>query len=178
MYGMMLKAGYRGQYTRNNTKEWSWNNYCDLIWYVRRGCDKPRFEILAPADLDAGGNLVALYKYSQHVVAIRAMGGHSDLQVDPEEMGRVKITHETCPKLFHVTFWRYIDSIFDKGLKAGGPDPNGRKEVFFNCKSQAGLDEKESNELTSNPTGQPVRVGYPFKKGDSTLCIDTKKAEV
>ena len=44
--------------------------------------------------------------------------------------------------------------------------------------------EKESEELykaacaamTSNP-GQPVLVGYPFKKGDSTLCIDAKKAE-
>ena len=130
MYGMMFKAGYRGQYTRNNTKEWMWNTYCGLIWYVRRGCDKPRFAILAPANLDARGNLVALEKYSQHVVAIRAMGGHSDLQVDPEEMGRVKITHETCPRLLRVTYWRNINSIFDTGLKPGGLDPNGRKEFF------------------------------------------------
>ena len=28
-----------------------------------------------------------------------------------------------------------------------------------------------------DPTGQPVLEGCPFKKGDSTLCIDTKKAE-
>ena len=131
MNGMMLKAGYRGQYTRNNTKEWLWNNYCDLIWYVRRGCDKPRFEILAPADLDAGGNLDALYKYSQHVVAIRAMGGHSDLQVNPEEMGRVKITHETCPRLFHGTYWRYIDSIFDKRVKTRRPRPQRQKRSFL-----------------------------------------------
>ena len=47
------------------------------------------------------------------------------------------------------------------------------------------MDEEESNklykaacaEMASNPTGQPVCMGYPFKKGDSTLCIDTKKAE-
>ena len=102
-----------------------------MIWYIRRGCDKPRFEILAPANLDAEGNLDALYWYSQSVVAIRAMGGHSDLQVDPEEMGRARVTHETCPELFHVTFWRYIDSIYDTGLKPGGLNPNGRKEELL-----------------------------------------------
>ena len=184
MYNMMLKTGSRGQFTRHNTKEWLWETYCDLIWYVRRGCNKPRFEMLAPAYLDAGGNLFALEKYSQNVVAIRAMGGHSDLSVDPEEMGRVRITHETCPRLFHVTYWRNIKSIFDTGLRPGGLETNGRKEVFFSCKSQAGWNEK-SNELytaacaalISNPTGQPVLVGYPYKKGDSTICIDTEKAE-
>ena len=49
MYNMMLKTGSRGQFTRHNTKEWLWKTYCDLIWYVRRGCNKPRFEMLAPA---------------------------------------------------------------------------------------------------------------------------------
>ena len=164
-------------------RKWLWKTYCELIYYVRAGCNKPRFEMLAPANLDAGGDLVALGKYSKHVVAIRAMGGNANLRVNPEEMGRVKITHETCPRLFHVTYKRNITSILKNWLKPGGLDPNGRKEVFFSCKSQAGLDEKESNELykaacaamTSNP-GQPVLVGYPFKKGDSTICIDTKKA--
>ena len=98
MYNQMLAAGHRGQYTKDNEEDWYWKNYHNLIWYIRRGCNKPRFEILAPANLDA------LYWYSQSVVAIRAMGGHSNLQVDPEEMGRVRVTHETCPRLFHVTF--------------------------------------------------------------------------
>ena len=185
MYNQMLKAGHKGQYTRENEKEWYWNDYHTLLWYIRRGCNKPRFEILAPANSDAGGDLDALYWLSQSVVAIRAMGGHSNLQVDPEEMGRVRVTHKTCPRLFHATLWINKDSIYDKGLRPGGLDPNGRKEVFFSCKSQAGLDEAESNkqykaacaEMASNTTGQPICMGYPFKKGDSTLCIDTKKAE-
>ena len=103
MYGMMLRSGHRGQFTRGNSEAWLCKTYCELIYYVRAGCNKPRFEMLAPANLDAGGDLVALEKYSKHVVAIRAMGGHSNLRVNPEEMGRVKITHETCPRLFHVT---------------------------------------------------------------------------
>jgi len=42
-------------------------------------------------------------------------------------MERVKIAHETCPRLFHVTYQRNTTSIFEKGLKPGGLDPNGRK---------------------------------------------------
>ena len=61
MYNQMLKAGHRGQYTRENEKDWYWNDYHTLLWYIRRGCNKPRFEILAPANSDAGGDLDALY---------------------------------------------------------------------------------------------------------------------
>ena len=84
---MMIRSGRRGQFNKENSDKWLWKTYCDLIWYVRAGCNKPRYELLAPAYLNAGGDLVALEKYSQNVVAIRAMGGHSDLMVDPEEMG-------------------------------------------------------------------------------------------
>ena len=48
MYGMMLKAGSHGQFTRDNSDKWLWKTYCDLLWYVRAGCNKPRFELLAP----------------------------------------------------------------------------------------------------------------------------------
>ena len=64
MYGMMLKAGSHGQFTRDNSDKWLWKTYCDLLWYVRAGCNKPRFELLAPAYLNAGGNLDALEKHS------------------------------------------------------------------------------------------------------------------
>ena len=131
MYGMMLTSRNGRQFTRRNSDKWLWRTWCELIYYVRAGCNKPRFQILAPANLDAGGNLVALEKYSQHVVAIRAVGGHSNLRVDPEEMGIVKITHETCPQLFHVTYKSNIPSLVNTGLRPGGLDPNGRKEVFF-----------------------------------------------
>ena len=97
-----------------------WGTYCDLLWYVRAGCNKPRFELLAPAYLNAGGNLDALEKFSQHDVSIRAMGGHSNLSVNPAEMGRVKITHEMFPQLYHVTYWTNINSIYDIGLRPGG----------------------------------------------------------
>jgi hypothetical protein len=122
--------------------------------------------------------------------------------VNPEEMGRVRITHETCPRLFHVTYKSNITSLVDKGLRPGGLDPDGRKEIFFSCKSQfegrhatayssnvnnlyQKILEREAERkykaacaaMISNPTGQPVLEGYPFKKGDPTLCIDTKKAE-
>ena len=185
MYNQMLKAGFRGQYTRENEEDWYWNDYHNLIWYIRRGCNKPRLEILAPANSDAGGDLDALKVLSRSIVAIRALGGHSKLQINPEDMGRVQVTHETCPILFHATLWTYKESIYDKGLKPGGLDRNGRKEIFFSCKSQAGLDGAEADrqykaaciEMAKNKTGKPICVGYPFKKGDCTLCIDTKKAE-
>ena len=90
MYGMMIRSGHRGQFTKGNSKKWLWKTYYELIYYVRAGCNKPRFQMLALANLDAGGDLVALEKYSKHVVAIRAMGGHSNLSVNPEEMGRVE----------------------------------------------------------------------------------------
>ena len=50
MYNQMLTAGHRGQYTKDNEEDWYWKNYHNLIWYIRRGCNKPRFEILAPAN--------------------------------------------------------------------------------------------------------------------------------
>ena len=181
----MLQAGHKGKYTNANKKEWYWNEYHNLLWYIRRGCNKPRFEILVRADSNAGGDLDALKVLSRSIVAIRAMGGHSKLQVNPEDMGRVQVTHETCPILFHATLWKNKESIYDKGLQPGGLDRNGRKEVFFSCKSQAGLDGAEADKqykaacikMANNKTGQPICVGYPFKKGDCTLCIDTKKAE-
>ena len=135
MYGMMLRSGHRGQFTRGNSDNWLWKTWCKLIYYVRAGCNKPRFQMLAPANLDAGGDLDALEKHSQHVVAIRAVGGHSNLRVDPEEMGRVRITHDPCPRLLHVTYQSNITSLVDKGLRPGGLDPDGRKEIFFSCKS-------------------------------------------
>ncbi len=66
------------------------------------------------------GDLIALEKLSQNVVSIRAMGGHSQLGVDPAQMGRVKITHEMFPQLYHVTYCTNIDSIYDIGLRPGG----------------------------------------------------------
>ena len=112
------------------------------------------------------------------------MGGHSNLSVNPAEMGRVNITHKMCPQLYHVTYRRNIDSIYDIGLRPGGLDRNGRREVFFSCELQAGWNH-ETNEIYyaacnnshSIPTSLPARVGYPYKKGDSALCIDTKLAE-
>ena len=169
--------------------------WTELIFNIRCGSDKPRYQILAPANLNAGGDLVALENYSQHVVAIRALGGHSNLCVDPAEMGRVKVTHETCPQLFHVTYRNNIPSLNRTGLRPGGLNPHGRNEVFFSCKSQfegSNVNSQYQNvlekvaakkyrdacaALISNPTGQPVLEGYPFHKGDCTLCIDTKKAE-
>ena len=203
MHHMMLKSGGgRRRYTKSNSDTWLCQTWAELIFYLRSGCDKPRYQILAPANLDAGGDLVALEKYSQHVVAIRAVGGHSYLRVDPAEMGRVKVTHETCPQLFHVTYRNNIPSLNKTGLRPGGLNPYGRNEVFFSCKSQfegrhATAYGSNVNNLyqkilervaerkykaacaamISNPTGQPVLEGYPFNKGDSTLCIDTKKAE-
>ena len=173
MYNQMLKAGHRRQYTKENEKEWCWNDYQTLLWYIRRGCNKPRFEILVRADSNAGGDLDALKVLSQSVVAIRAMGGHSNLQINPEEMGRVQVTHETCPILFHATLWKNKESIYDKGLRPGGLDTNGRKEVFFSCKSQAGLDDAEADkqykaacvEMANNNTGQPISHGLPIQKG-------------
>jgi len=117
-----------------------WQTWAELIFYLRSGCDKPRYQILAPANLDAGGDLVALEKYSQHVVAIRAVGGHSYLRVDPAEMGRVKVTHETCPQLFHVTYRNNIPSLNKTGLRPGGLNPYGRNEMIsaVNRNSRAG----------------------------------------
>ena len=75
------------------------------------------------------------------------------------------------------------------------PKAKGRNEVFFSCKSQfegpnvniqyqKALEKAAAKKykdacaaLISNPTGQPVLEGYPFRKGDCTLCIDTKKAK-
>jgi len=171
----MLKVGsYYGQFNQWNWEEWGWQTYCDLLWYVKAGCNKPRFELLAPANLNVGGRLVAVEKLSKNVVSIRAMGGHSQLSVDPVQMGRVKITHEMFPQLYHVTYWANIDSIYDIGLRPGGLDKkkHGIQEVFFSCESQAGwnLDDNDRyyaacNNSQSNPTTLPARVGLPIQKG-------------
>ena len=56
MYAQMMKAGdYYEQFNQWNWDEWGWQTYCDLLWYVEAGCNKPRFELLAPANLNAGG---------------------------------------------------------------------------------------------------------------------------
>ena len=120
----------------------------------------------------------------QNVVSIRAMGGHSKSGIDPAQMSRAKVTHETFPRLYHVTYWSNIDSIYDIGLRPGGLDRNDRQETFFSCKSQAGgnPDDQEKyytacNNSQRNKSSLPAHVGYPYHKGDAILCIDTKLAE-
>ena len=201
MYQKMLEPR-RYRYTSiesgrpaSSSRPWLFESWTELIFNIRSGSDKPRYQILAPANLNAGGDLVALEKYSQYVVAIRALGGHSNLCVDPAKMGRIKVTHEICPQLYHVTYKDNLPSLKQIGLRPGGPKPNGRKEVFFSCKSQIlgpnanrnyrkvlrRADAKRYKEacaaLISRPTGQPVLEGYPFYKGDCTLCVDVKKAQ-
>ena len=200
MYQVMLRPR-RYRYTdiftgrpATSTRPWDFESWTELIFNIRSGSDKPRYQILAPANLNAGGDLVALENYSQYVAAIRALGGHSNEGVDSAQMGRVKITHEICPQLYHVTYRNNLPSLKQIGLRPGGPKPNGRSEVFFSCKSHfegpnvniqyrkalrraAAKRYKEAcAALISRPTGQPVLEGYPFYKGDCTLCIDVKKA--
>ena len=61
MYHMMLTSGGgRRRFTKSNSDTWLWKTWAELIFNLRSGCDKPRYQILAPANLDAGGDLVAL----------------------------------------------------------------------------------------------------------------------
>ena len=185
MYGQMMKVGdYYRQFNHENYDEWGWQSYSDLLWYVKAGCNKPRFELLAPPNCSAGGHLDALVHLSrsQNVVAIRAMGGHSKFSVDPAQMSRAKVTHETFPRLYHVTYWSNIDSIYDIGLRPGGLGKNGRQESFFSCKSQADPEAQKEyytacNNSQRNKSSLPAHVGYPYDKGDANICIDTKLAE-
>ena len=98
MYGQMLKEGRRPRrYRHDNDKNWGWYSNGDLLWLVKAGCDKPRFELLAPRNFSAGGNLDALVHTSENVVAIRAIGGHTKKAVDPAQMNRVKARAEHSP---------------------------------------------------------------------------------
>ena len=93
-----------------------------------------------------------------------------------------------------MTNWTEIDSIYDKGLRPGGLDKDGRKESFFRCKSQAAGGDPEAQKkildyyaacnnsyYTDNNQGSPLtlpaHVGYPYDKGDVAVCIDTNLAE-
>ena len=99
MYGQMLKEGrHPRKYRHDNYKEWGWYSNGDLLWFFKAGCDKPRFELLAPRNCSAGGNLDALVHTGENVVAIRAIGGHTKKAVDPAQMNRVKVTHKTFPR--------------------------------------------------------------------------------
>ena len=150
MYGQMMKVGdYPRQFNHNNYDEWGWQTYSDLLWYVKAGCNKPRFELLAPANCSAGGHLDALVYTGQNVVAIRAIGGHSKLSIDPAQMNRVKVTHETFPRLYHVTYWSNIDSIYDIGLRPGGLDKKA--------------DKKHSSAVNRRPVGitKPTKYTTP-----------------
>jgi hypothetical protein len=110
-------------------------------------------------------------------------------------MNRVKVTHQTLPRLYHVTNWTEIDSVYDIGLRPGGLDKNGRQESFFSCQSQAAGRNPEAQKkiwdyyaacnnfyyLTGNnqgnPSALPGHVGYQYDTGDVAICIDTKLAE-
>ena len=91
-----------------------------------------------------GGNLDALVHTGESIVSIRAIGGHTCKAVDPALMNRVKVTHKTFPRLYHVTSWNRINSIYDKGLRPGGLDRDGKKESFFSCQSQAAGEDPEA----------------------------------
>ena len=43
MYGHMLKEGRNRRFRQNNYSEWGWWSKGELLWYVKAGCDKPRF---------------------------------------------------------------------------------------------------------------------------------------
>ena len=161
----------------------------------KAGCNKPRFEILAPQNSNtAGGNPDAVVQTGENIVAIRAIGGQPGQAVDPTLFNRVEVTHKIVHRLHHVTSWNRLDSIYDKGLRPGGLARDGRKESFFSCQSQAARGDPVAQKkikdyyttcnnlfYAANTQGNPIKlpayVGYPYDEGDVAICIDTKLAE-
>ena len=128
----MLTESRNPKHREDNYDTWGWFTDADLIWLVQAGCDKPRFEVLVPQDAGtAGGDPNALLQKGDNLVVIRAMGGQSCLAIDPTLFIRGKISAKDFPRLYHVTKWPYLESIYDIGLYPGGLAKDGRRETFF-----------------------------------------------
>ena len=117
MYWQMLTESRNQTFREENYDAWGWWTGGDLLWYVKAGCDKPRFEVLVPQDSNTAGE----------IVAIRAIGGQSGPAIDPTLFNRVKVTHKDFHRLYHVTTWPRLESIYDIGLCPGGLVKDGRK---------------------------------------------------
>ena len=86
---------------------------------LQRASDKSRFETYNVA--------------GQGVIAIRAIQGHSAVNVSPQLMHWNLFTHEDSPRLYHGTSWNKWRNICKKGIVSGGINKahGGRHDSFF-----------------------------------------------
>ena len=117
-----------------------------------------------------------MFDYCKHeIYQVRAVQGHSTFAVDPELMGRVRVTGEMQKILFHAT-----DKAWKNIVKVGlipGYGPGKRLENYFSMFHPRTPPNRPRSVYDRRP-GQVRYEPYPgrHKGKDYIVAIDVKKA--
>ena len=175
-----VSAGWLEHPNNSHPDEWT---IVDSLWYIIEGSNKERFEIwLEPYDprfaagdgepVDPGHRPNMVDEAISVPKDLRALQGHSGIQVKPENFNRLPFTGRHSKYLYHGTKTSHIQQIIkSETLTPGGQKAHSRAELFLNPCDPA--DPNPPEWICSDG----VRIAkYPFDS-DAVVKIDVDIAE-